>query len=140
MSQFLRSATGNDHWQCPLCGRADVSDRDHWTGRGHIKAVWCAIDEADVRLRMARHTYTNAAYGFCRLWKFKPCQPSSRGSFTAAISLLDGQCFLLADGDEGSFVADDQWVTFLGSAAIPPDQFPAALLPLALDFGPNRAG
>ena len=46
----------------------------------------------------------------------------------------------VSDGDEGSFVADDHWVTFFGSAAIPPDQFPAALLPLALDFGPNRAG
>jgi hypothetical protein len=54
VSQLLRSATGNDHWQCPLCGRAGVSDSDHWTGKGHVKAVWYAIDEANERLGMAR--------------------------------------------------------------------------------------
>ena len=140
VSQFLRNATGNDHWQCPLCSRTDVSDGSHWTGKPHVKAVWYAVDEVNVLLGMPRSTYTNAAYGCRTLWAFKACQPSSRGSFTAAVSLLDGQCFLLEDMDEGGFMADERWVSFLGTAAIPPSQISAASLPLAIDFGSNKAG
>ena len=130
----------NDQWTCPLCKRSDVVDGSHWSGRLHVKQVWYAVDAVNVLLGMPSRTYTNAAYGCRTLWASKAHEPSFRGSFIAAFSLLDGQCFLLADGDERSLVADDHWVTFLGSAAVPPDQFPAALLPLALDFGPNRAG
>ena len=115
-------------------------DGFHWSGRLHVKQVWHAVEAVNVLLGMPSSTYTNAAYGCRTLWAFKACQPSSRGSFTAAFSLLDGQCFLLEDLGEGGFTADERWVSFLGTAAIPPSQICAAGLPLAIDFGPSKAG
>ena len=57
------------------------------------------------------------AYGFGKLWMFKPCQPSLQSEFTAAVSLVDGQCFLLARGSPFDYVAPSGWVTFLCSGA-----------------------
>ena len=115
--------TGNDHWNCPLC--ADVIgpvDGGHWGGRKHAKAVWHELDRCNVSQGLPKGTYTNVVYPSQSLWLFKPGQPSSRGTFTVAVSLLDGACFLM----EGDFLL--------------PSRSPAASLPLAINYEPRIGG
>ena len=107
VSQFLERTTGNSLWRCPLCGRAADVDMDHFANKPHAKMVWHSLDAGNARVGMSSGTHTNAVYGYSPLWFFKPCQPSLQGNITAAVSLLDGQCFLLAQGGASDFVAQN---------------------------------
>ena len=138
VSQFIREVTGNDHWTCPLCKRGTVVDGSHWSGRKHVQQVWYELEAVNMKLGLPSSTYTNAAYSSRSLWAFKVCQPSSHGSYTAAISMLDGACYLLEELGEDGFnslgSANAHWVSFLDTAMIP-SQVTAAGLPLAIEFG-----
>jgi hypothetical protein len=105
VSSFLREATGNEQWICPLC--QDVTslvDGGHWSGRKHAKAVWYQLERVNTSLGLPGSTYTNVVYTSQSLWMFKAGQPTARGSYTAAVSLLDGACYLL----EGSVLVPDR--------------------------------
>ena len=144
VSEFLQRVCGNNYWHCPLCARLSDVDMEHFIQLKHIKQVWHALDQANARMGMSAGTYTDLAYGFGKLWMFTRCQPSLQGNFTAAVSLMDGQCFLLAQGGPSDFVAQNGWVTFLCSGAppgsVPPSRMSAAAPPLTLKYGPARAG
>ena len=144
VDRFLQRVSGTSLWHCPLCARLSDVGMDHFTSRGHIKQVWHTLDMANSRVGMSAGTYTDLAYGFGKHWIFKPCQPSLQGEFTAAVSLVDGQCFLLARGSPFDYVAPSGWVTFLRSGApagsVPPSRVSAASFLLALEYEPVRAG
>ena len=59
----------------------------------------------------------------------------------AAVSLLDGQCFLLARGSFNDYVGSNGWVTFLPKGvpdgSIPPTRVSLASVRLALSDGPT---
>ena len=143
VARFLREVTGNDQWSCPLCKRSTVVDGSHWCGRKHIARVWHQLEAVNSSLGLPCSTYTSAAYSSRSLWTFKACQPTSHGSYTAAISMLDGACFLLEELGEDGFDSlgstNAHWVSFLDTALIP-SQVSAAGLPLAIGFGPRTAG
>jgi hypothetical protein len=144
VTQFLQRTTGNYLWRCPLCARVSDVGMDHFATKPHVKMVWHSLDAANARVGMSSGTYTNAVYGSSLLWLFKPCQPSLQGDFTAAVFLVDGQCFLLAWGSPSDYVAPSGWVTFLRSGApagsVSPSRVSAASFPLALEYEPVRAG
>ena len=93
---------------------------------------------------MAKGTYTDRAYAYYKLWSFKPCQPSLTVPCMAVVSLLDGQCFLLAHGSTEDYVGGNGWVAFLPQAAADGAVAPARMshdsFMLALLDGPMRAG
>ena len=96
VSGFLRDMTGNDQWVCPLClDVAGLVDGGHWGGRKHAKAVWYELDRCNISHGLPGGTCTNAVYPSHSLWMVKSGQPSAHGTFTVAVSLLDGACFLL---------------------------------------------
>ena len=144
VDRFLQKVSGNNYWPCPLCARLTDVGMEHFTQLRHINQVWRSLDEANARMGLAAGTYTDRAYGVGRLWTFKPCQPSLSIECTAAVSLLDGQCFLLARGSLADYVAPNGWVTFLHSGAptgsVPPTRVSLASLPLPLEYEPVRAG
>ena len=144
IQQFLTDVSGNSDWPCPLCFRPGDVGIDHFTQLKHLTQVWHALDKANDRLGMAKGTYTDRAYGFAELWSFKPCQPSHSVECTAAVSLLDGQYFLLARGSLADFVGPNGWVTFLPHGApegsVLPTRVSLASLRLPLEYEPVRAG
>ena len=144
VNQFLQKASGNSDWPCPLCFQPGDVGIDHFTQVKHLTRVWHTLDEANGLLGMAKGTYTDRAYGLAELWSFKPCQPSHTVGCMAAVSLLDGQCFLPAQGSLADFVGPNGWVTFLPHGApegsVPPTRVSLASLRLPLEYEPVRAG
>ena len=123
VSWFLREAKGNEQWICPLCQDiTSLVDDGHWSGRKHARAVWYQLERVNSSLGLPGSTYTNAVYSSRSLWVFKACQPTSHGSYTAAVSMLDGACYLLED------------------SALVPDRVSTSSLPLAIEFDPRIAG
>ena len=123
VSSFLREATGNEQWICPLC--QDVTslvDGGHWGGRKHAKAVCYELGKMNASHGPPGSTYTNVVYTSQSLWMFKAGQPTARGSFTAAVSLLGGACYLLA------------------GKVLVPGRASTSSLPLAIEFDPRVAG
>ena len=143
IERFLVDVSGNSDWPCPLCFRPAHVAIDHFKQMKHLAQVWHGLDKANDLLGMARGTYTELAYGFAQLWTFKPCQPSLSMDCTAAVSLVDGQCFLLAGGALADFVGPNG-ITFLPHGAppgaVPPTRVSRAALRLPLAYEPARAG
>ena len=126
ISRFLRQVSGNTDWTCPACGTRQT-DLDHLLGKGHIRKVWHALDEAMVAHGYEAGTYTELAFPFAKTWAFKPCQPAPGLPATCAFSLVDGTAFLLAYAHKDQLIEDNGFVNFLPGGCAPAHDAPVRI-------------